>query len=61
MSVYKLRHFAVLLFQTLNEHVEGLRHFAASGRSEMFAGDLSKIPHAQGVRLILRATDKLYY
>ncbi len=60
MGLYKLRHFAVFLFQTLNEHVEGLRVVAASGTT-VFAPSLNVIVHSEGVRLIMRAADKLYF
>jgi hypothetical protein len=50
----------VFLFQSLNEHVEGLRDFANTGVTP-FAPNLSAITFADGVRLILRAADRVYY
>lgn len=60
MTIYKLRHFAVFLFQSMNEHLDGLREIAATGRTP-FAPELSAIAHAEGVRLILRAADRTFY
>jgi len=60
MSVYKLRHFAVFLFQSLNGHVDGLKEFAATGRSP-FVEDLLTIPHSKGVLLILRAAERVFF
>jgi hypothetical protein len=58
--VYKLRHFAVFLFQTLNDHVEGLREFASTGRT-LFASNLSAVPHSEGVKLLLRAAERTFF
>lgn len=44
----------------MNEHVKGFKEFASSGES-CFVPNLSAIAHAEGVRLIMRAADRLYY
>jgi hypothetical protein len=60
MKIYKMRHFAIFLFQSLNEHVDGLKEFAATGRTP-FVPNLSAIEHSLGVSLILRAAERAFF
>lgn len=60
MTTFRLRHFLTFLFHSRNEHVVGFREFAASAKS-CFVPDLSSIVYSEGVRLILRAADRLFY
>ena len=57
--MYKLRHFALFLFQSMN--LQAATDHSTTTRSNVFPRDLNLIKHAEGVKLILQAADCNYY
>jgi len=60
MGAYKLRHFALFLFQSLNDALPGMKEAITAERT-IFMRDINLIEHAEGVKLIMRAADRNYY
>ena len=60
MNLYKLRHYAMFLFQALNEHLPGMQEAIQQGRTA-FVRDMNQIDQAEGVKLIMKAADRNYY
>ena len=57
--MYKLRHFALFLFQSMN--LQAVKEHSTTMRYSVFPRDLDKIQHIEGVKLILQAADCSYY
>ena len=60
MQFYKLHHFLIFLFQSMNEHVTGFKDHILFGKT-IFPPNLQNIAYSEGVRLILRAADHHYF
>jgi hypothetical protein len=66
MSVYKLRHFATILFQLMNEndsHAKEaiMRSSDPSNGATVFIPLDQRLRHFEGLKLIIQCADRFYY
>jgi hypothetical protein len=66
MTTYKLRHFATILFQLINEnnpHAKEaiLRSTSPSNGASIFIPLDNRLKHFEGLKLIFQCVDRYYY